>query len=159
MKVFISHKREDGQIATLIERQLKVNNVETYLDILEPIVFNDGKALTEHIKSSVNSCTDILVVMSSATKMSQWVPFEIGMAAQVDLPTVTYLAETVQLPDYLTYWPCLHQLADIGKYVAVRNNTAQEIQRYYQGRCAVAAANKKAHETRAFYQNLKNALK
>ena len=159
MKVFISHNREDAHIATLIERQLKASYIETYLDILEPIVFNDGKALTEHIKRSLNSCTDILVVMSNATRLSQWVPFEIGMAAQVDLPTVTYLTENVQLPDYLTYWPCLHQLADISKYVAVRNSTAQEIERYYQGRYAVAAANKRAHETRTFYQNLKNALK
>lgn len=159
MKVFISHKREDAKYAECIEKQLRVHNVETYLDILDPIVFNDGKSLTEHIKKSLNSCTDILVVMSSATKYSQWVPFEIGMAAQVALPTVTYLAESVQLPDYLTYWPCLRELADIGKYVAVRRSTALEIQRYYQGRYAVATAEKKAHETRMFYQNLKNTLK
>lgn len=159
MKVFISHKREDTHAAALVAQQLRANFVETYLDVLEPFVVNDGKALTEHIKSSLNSCTDILVVMSNATRLSQWVPFEIGMAAQVDLPTVTYLTENVQLPDYLTYWPCLHKLADISKYVAVRNSTAQEIQRYYQGRYAVASATQKAHETRAFYQNLKNALK
>lgn len=159
MKVFISHKREDAAEAESVARLLRVHDVETYLDILDPVVFNDGKSLTDHIKNSLNSCTDILVVMSSATKYSQWVPFEIGMAAQVDLPTVTYLAERVQLPDYLTYWPCLRELADIGKYVAVRRSTAQEIQRYYQGRYAVASATQKAHETRAFYQNLKNALK
>lgn len=159
MKVFISHKREDAHIAELIDLQLRANKAETYLDILEPVVFNDGKALTEHIKSSLNSCTDILVVMSNKTKYSQWVPFEIGMAAQVDLPTVTYLAESVQLPDYLTFWPCLRELADIGKYVSVRQSTAHEIQRYYQGRYAVSAADKKAHETRAFYQNLKNTLR
>lgn len=159
MKVFISHKREDALDAERIARQLRVYDVEAYLDILDPVVFNDGKSLTEHIKKSLNSCSDILVVMSSATKYSQWVPFEIGMAAQVDLPTVTYLAERVQLPDYLTYWPCLRELADIGKYVAVRRSTALEIQRHYQGRYAVATAEKKAHETRMFYQNLKNTLK
>lgn len=159
MKVFISHKREDAQMAALIEHQLKANYVETYLDILEPVVFNDGKALTEHIKSSLNSCTDILVVMSNVTRLSQWVPFEIGMAAQVDLPTVTYLTENVQLPDYLTYWPCLRELADIGKYVAVRRSTAREIQQYYQGRYVVATAEKKSHETRLFYQNLKSTLR
>lgn len=159
MKVFISHKREDAHIAELIDLQLRANKAETYLDILEPVVFNDGKALTEHIKNSLNSCTDILVVMSNKTKYSQWVPFEIGMAAQVDLPTVTYLAESVQLPDYLKFWPCLRELADIGKYVSVRQSTALEIQWYYKGRYAVSAADKKAHETRTFYQNLKNALR
>lgn len=159
MKVFISHKREDAAEAERVARLLRVHDVETYLDILDPVVINDGKSLTDHIKKSLNSCTDILVVMSSATRYSQWVPFEIGMAAQVDLPTVTYLAEMVQLPDYLTYWPCLRELADIGKYVAVRRSTALEIQRHYQGRYAVATAEKKAHETRLFYQNLKNTLK
>lgn len=159
MKVFISHKREDANEAERVASLLRVHDVETYLDILDPVVFNDGKSLTEHIKKSLNSCTDILVVMSSATKYSQWVPFEIGMAAQVDLPTVTYLAERVQLPDYLTYWPCLRELADISKYVAVRRSTAREIQQYYQGRYVVATAEKKAHETRLFYQNLKNTLR
>lgn len=159
MKVFISHKREDALDAERIARQLRVYDVETYLDILDPVVFNDGKALTEHIKRSLNSCTDILVVMSSATKYSQWVPFEIGMAAQVDLPTVTFLAENVQLPDYLTYWPCLRELTDIGKYVAVRRSTAAEIQQHYQGRYTFATADIKAHETRLFYQNLKKTLK
>lgn len=158
MKVFISHKREDALDAERIARQLRVYDVETYLDILDPVVFNDGKSLTEHIKKSLNSCSDILVVMSNATKSSQWVPFEIGMAAQVDLPTVTFLTESVQLPDYLAYWPCLRKLADLSKYVAVRRTTALEIQKNYQGRYTVAAAEKKAYETRMFYQNLKNAL-
>lgn len=43
---------------------------------------NDGKALTEHIKENLNSCTDVIVVMSELTKKSWWVPFEIGMSAQ-----------------------------------------------------------------------------
>lgn len=158
MKVFISHKREDAAIAARIAMQLRLNYADAYLDILDPIVFDDGKALTEHIKNTLNSCTDILVVMSNATRYSQWVPFEIGMAAQVDLPTVTYLAENVRLPDYLTFWPCLREIKDIGKYVSIRNNTAHEVQRYYQGSFATPSA-RKAHETQQFYENLKYALR
>lgn len=153
MKVFISHKREDSAIAATIAKQLREHFVETYLDILDPVVFNDGKALTDHIKNSLNSCSDILVVMSHNTRNSQWVPFEIGMAAQVDLPTVTYLADTVLLPEYLSFWPCLRRIPDIDKYVAVRRSTSHEVQQHYQY-IYKSASERKAYETRTFYQNL-----
>ena len=64
MKVFISHKREDAAEAERVARLLRVHDVETYLDILDPVVFNDGKSLTDHIKKSLNS-------VSVMTRMKQ----------------------------------------------------------------------------------------
>ena len=40
------------------------------------------KSFTDHIRENLNTCTDIIVVMSEATKESWWVPFEIGMATE-----------------------------------------------------------------------------
>ena len=57
-----------------------------YLDILDSKVTDSGKELTEHIKKNLNDCTDIIVVISEATRYSQWVPFEVGMSAQKDMP-------------------------------------------------------------------------
>lgn len=107
MKVFISHKDSDRNTALEVLNVLTSNRVEAYLDVLDNSVVQKGELLTKHIKSKLNECTDILVVMTEKTKSSWWVPFEIGMAAQKDLPTVSYLQSGVALPDYLSYWPRL----------------------------------------------------
>ena len=92
--------------------------------MLDDSVNGGGKALTDHIKSNLNDCTDIIVVMSEATKRSWWVPFEIGMAAQANMPTASYLTSSVSLPEYLEYWPRLKSISDIAKYVRVRKRVA-----------------------------------
>ena len=69
--------------------------------------------------------------MSEATKNSWWVPFEIGMAAQVDMPTASYLTSSVKLPDYLEYWPRLKSTSDVATYVSVRRSVAEQLKRSY----------------------------
>lgn len=103
MKVFISHQQNDSEIATQIYNKLRLHNVEAYLDVFDNALVSNSQALTEHLKSIVRKSSDILVVMSDRTKSSWWVPFEIGIAANQDLPTVTYLQDYVTLPEYLDY--------------------------------------------------------
>ena len=118
MKIFLSHKREDSYEANQIALHLAMLGIPYYLDILDSKVTDSGKELTEHIKKNLNDCTDIIVVVSEATRYSQWVPFEVGMSAQKDMPTATFLKSNVLLPEFLEYWPRLKQPDDIGKYVA-----------------------------------------
>lgn len=158
MKVFISHKQEDSEVAKRLTLMLRLNDTESYLDVLDPTVAGDGKQLTDHIKQALNTCTDILVVMSEKTRYSQWVPFEIGMAAQSNMPTVTYLSAEVTLPDFLSYWPRLKTVSDVDKYVKTRKETHDQIERRYAGRY-VMASSRKAEETHTFYENLKSALR
>ena len=68
MKVFISHKREDSMVAQIMADELRRLGVGFYLDTLDPYVLNDGKELTDHIQNHLNTCTDIIVIMSEATK-------------------------------------------------------------------------------------------
>lgn len=119
IKVFISHKKEDSAYALLVKRAFDDLSVESYLDLLDDSVNGGGKSLTDHIKSNLNDCTDIIVVMSEATKRSWWVPFEIGMAAQANMPTASYLTSSVSLPEYLDYWPRLKILLSMCMYVNV----------------------------------------
>ena len=120
MKVFISHQQKDSQLASKILTELKSLNVDAYLDVFDDSLISDSRALTEHLKDTVRRCSDILVVMSNHTIRSWWVPFEIGIAANQDLPTVTYLQNSVPLPGYLAYWPRLKKLPDIATYVSIR---------------------------------------
>lgn len=118
-----------------------------------------GKKLTDHIRRNLNQCTDIIVIMSEITRYSQWVPFEIGMAAQKDMPTATFLKTEISLPDFLEYWPRLKSPQDIRKYVAVQNKVRQQIlhentiNKGFSYRVDVSG-----FDTQRFYNELKKSL-
>lgn len=156
MKVFISHKDSDRTTALKVLAVLKNNNVEAYLDLLDNSIVQKGELLTRHIKSKLNECTDILVVMSERTKNSWWVPFEIGMAAQKDLPTVSYLQSGVELPNYLSYWPRLKSDDDIVKYINIRLRVKRQILAEQMNQHTVFANG--ISETQRFYDELKRQL-
>lgn len=156
MKVFISHKNTDFLQALLLRKAFERNNVASYLDVLDSSINGGGKQLTDHIKENLNTCTDIIVVMSEVTKDSWWVPFEIGMSAQVDMPTASYLSADVILPSYLSYWPRLRTTSDVDKYVAIRRKNAKAINERYGH---YSSSERRAIETRAFYEALKRELR
>ena len=126
MKIFISHKQEDSDTANRLAGELRLLGIPYYLDILDSTVTTSGRALTEHIKRNLNDCTDIIVIMSEATRLSQWVPFEVGMSAQNDMPTATFLKSSVSLPEFLEYWPRLKYTSDIATYVSARRDVQNE---------------------------------
>lgn len=156
MKVFISHKNEDSAQAVVLQTAFEKNGVTSYLDVLDSSIDSGGKSLTDHIKENLNTCTDIIVIMTDNTKYSWWVPFEIGMSAQVDMPTASFLKSDVILPSYLSYWPRLKTAADVDKYVAVRKQIEQQMQQQY-GRYEFSSH--RATETREFYAALKKELR
>lgn len=157
MKVFISHKQEDSQIAFDLAKRLAYNGVNFYLDVLDANIAGDGKKLTDHIKAELNDCTDILVVMSENTRYSQWVPFEIGMSAQKNMPTVTFLKADVSLPSFLTYWPRLKRITDIDTYVKTRKRVKERYDNEYRGK-SMFDSTRRTEELKAFYTELRIAL-
>lgn len=151
MRVFISHKGEDGPMARVVELVFKSLRVDAYLDLLDDFT-GDGKRLTNHIKQRLNECTDIIVVMSTLTIKSWWVPFEIGMSAQLDMPTATFFNASIELPDYLAYWPTLNKTNDICKYVNVRKGY------WYSNTLFESRSQPTGRSTDGFYQKLKSEL-
>ena len=159
MKIFISHKKEDEEIALQVLRTLRQVNVDVYLDLLDNIIFDDGEKLTKHIRNKLHECTDVIVILSGKTKDSWWVPFEIGMATEKDMPIANYLIGHEKIPEYLMYWPRLKNYQDVLKYVEVRNKVAKQMylektldEEYFQ------RANGEVSETQRFYSELKNVL-
>ena len=98
----------------------------------------------------------IIVVIAEKTKSSWWVPFEIGMSAQIDMPTASFSTTEVVLPSYLSYWPRLKSVGDIPKYITVRKRTRETITEQYHN---YSLETKKSMETRIFYENLKKELR
>ena len=159
MNVFISHKDADSLQALLLKRAFENEGVSAYLDVLDSSINGGGKTLTEHIKGQLNQCTDIIVLMSEATKYSWWVPFEIGMSAQIDMPTASYLKENVVLPSYLSYWPRLKTINDVSTYVSVRKKTERTLNEQYSNFELSSVSNRRKIETPIFYENLKRELR
>ena len=127
MKIFISHKKEDEITALKVQQTLQDEGVDAYLDLLDNIIEKDGERLTKHIRGKLHECTDVIVILSKNTKESWWVPFEIGMATEKDMPIANYLVSNEQLPEYLEYWPRLKDQQDVGKYVKANKNVEAQI--------------------------------
>lgn len=154
MKIFISHKQEDEYVAKQIAKELESLKIDYYLDVLDNKISSSGQELTNHIKLKLNDCSDIIVVMSENTRLSQWVFFEVGMSAQIDMPTAAFLQDNVSLPDFLVYWPRLKQPIDIQKYVEARRSVKLE----YFAKRAFESSETYVSQTARFYEVLKQKL-
>ena len=155
MKFFIYHKKEDDEIVKRIHLLLKSKGIESYLDLLDASVTNNGKELTNHIRTNLNDCTDIIVVMSEITRFSQWVPFEVGIATQIEMPIATFLKADVQLPEFLGFWPRLKTPNDIEKYVDNRKLVSDRMKILYDNK---QFENRNRTEIDMFYRELKSKL-
>lgn len=122
MKLFISHKNEDSDIALSIANYLRKINVDYYLDVLDDATIKDGKQLVKYLKNNMDKCSDIVVVLSKNTNNSQWVPFEVGMSTEKGLPAVIYICDNTKIPEYLEYWPRLRKPEDFAKYIAIKED-------------------------------------
>lgn len=158
MKVFISHKQEDQDTALAIQDAFELQHVDTYLDVLDSNLATGSEALTKHIRTELNHCTDIIVVISELTKLSWWVPFEIGMSAQIDMPTASFLSSDETLPSYLRYWPRLTSVAQIPTYITIRNRVKKQILHEDAALEHTIYASQRKNETAEFYRQLKQAL-
>lgn len=157
-KIFISHKKEDESAALDVKNALVECGVEAYLDLLDNTISGDGEKLTKHIKGKLSECTDVIVVLSEQTKKSWWVPFEIGMATQKDMPIANYLLSAQTLPDYLEFWPRLKNRRDILMYVETRKQIANQVlQERAFSHGAYQYANQES-EVQKFYSELKRKL-
>ena len=125
MKIFISYKHVDQAAANRVALQLQQEGVEYFLDKLNEN--QNGLEISEYLKGHLRDCTDLIVVMSSVTKSSWWVPWEIGVASGQDSPLATFVLDNTSIPDYLKKWPYLRSIADVSTYVREKQKTDRYI--------------------------------
>jgi hypothetical protein len=116
MPVFPSHKREDTAEALYIGRYLRDRGVICYIDVMDPTIATT-EDLTQLLRSRVRTCTHLMAVVSANTERSWWVPFEIGVASELERRITTFRTALVSLPDYLTKWPILSTTQDLDRFV------------------------------------------
>jgi len=127
MKVFISHKSEDTITAEKHAKDLKTLGFDIYFDKYDPkIIESNDRAL--HIKKKINESTDLLVVITSNTKESWWVPFEIGLSTFADIRIASIVYEnSPPLPSFIKKWPIIDTDEKYKQYLVELQKSKQEL--------------------------------
>jgi hypothetical protein len=116
MPVFLSHKREDTEHAQAIGAYLTRRSVKCYIDIADPSI-QATDDLTALLMQRVKACTHLMAVVSGYTTQSWWVPFEIGVASELERRITAYRVSYVSLPDFLSKWPILSTQQDLDTFI------------------------------------------
>ena len=123
IKVFVSHSSDDTQLAKWVADHIELNHLDTYLDAVDDALMKDGPSLANHLLTQMGQCQQLVAVVSTATKQSWWVPWEIGVGSEKGFRMASYSRQNVMLPSYLEKWPTLHSSADIELYCRLSRST------------------------------------
>ena len=104
---FISHQSRDALSAEKVATTLSRQGYPCYLDTFDPSVDGDSPDLESYLRKVIAACTNLMAIVSQATKTSWWVPLEIGVALERQKHIATYLLNAEDLPSYLWLWPML----------------------------------------------------
>jgi hypothetical protein len=117
MKVFISHQKADSEIAGAVAARLhQTHQIDCYVDIIDSNLLKSGESLGEYLRREMGKCTQLIAVVSTNTRLSSWVPWEIGIATEKDFPLATYFGDNTPPPEFLQKWPYLRSLSDVDQY-------------------------------------------
>jgi hypothetical protein len=124
IKVFLSHKNEDSEVAGAIAYRLKTQHqIDVYLDVIDRNLEKSGPDLADYIRAEMEKCTQLLAVITDKTRESQWVPWEIGVATEKERPLASFVNPPATIPEFLRKWPYLQSLQDVDRYAAVSKST------------------------------------
>ncbi len=156
MKIFISHQRTDSALALGISSRLKLQHgIDSYLDVIDPETPGAGDDLADLIRARLGTCTQLLAVISQATRTSWWVPWEIGVASEKEYPLATYSGGGATPPEYLRKWPYLRSDMDLDHYAMASKTASRDFatKRTYLNESAA-----RARSTKEFYRSLRGSL-
>lgn len=122
MPVFLSHKREDKmQALSIANYLLKTHGIKSYVDVFDPTL-NSTTDITATLMQRVRQCSHIMAVVSDYTTQSWWVPFEVGVASELDRRITSYRLSSVSLPDFLNKWPILYTFSHLDIFARYYKN-------------------------------------
>lgn len=154
MKVFVSHKKEDSDSAARVAARLRLNGADVYFDVID-LTKPRGEDLTDYLRDKLAQCSHLMAVVSEVTKLSWWVPWEIGVATERRYPLATFGAGHCELPDYLRKWPYLRSDSDIDTFVRVSSATESLVEHEVRYKTADVA---RATYSDRFFRDIRKAL-
>lgn len=113
--VFVSHKSNDAVKAIQIAERISNNGLSAWVDVADPTGVRDGPDLADYIRRILASSHSLLALVTSATKDSWWVPFEIGIAFQQEKLLASY-GSGASLPSFLQKWPNVQSYSALDRW-------------------------------------------
>jgi len=159
MPVFISHRSADDAIAWKVYTRLtQTHGIECYIDDIDDTLKRvTEQELTNILVKKINECTNLLAIMTSNTKGSWWVPYEIGVAKQAPrvITSFTNLTE-YDLPGYLKEWPRLRGETAIDQFAYYYKLQKRDLNEDVL--LKRASASEQVRTVESFHRQLKAAL-
>jgi hypothetical protein len=87
-RVFLSHSTRDLWISERLKEKMEEVGVEVWLDAFD---LPGGRNVKDRIKEGMRSSTECLILLSPASRESDWVKHEAGLADAYGLPTAIVL--------------------------------------------------------------------
>ena len=159
LKVFVSHKNSDEDIARDVAARVRHNQLDVYLDSIDLALQKSGSDLADYLLRRMNECHQLIAVLSSATATSWWVPWEIGVGSEKRFRMATFARTVVSVPGYLEKWPVLRSMSHIDLYCEHSKRSEQSVLTAKRG-LYTEAAQLSAERTNAnsFHSDLRAAL-
>lgn len=122
--VFISHKNEDQEAALEVGRFLmETMKMDIYLDVFDinlqeaVSVENDAK-IVESIKEGINISDILLCIVSDKTRLSWWVPYEIGVADKSNKKIASIRTKNIDdFPSFLKTKPTISNINELIEFM------------------------------------------
>ena len=108
----IQTESNDKDAAERLAVSLSSRDYPCYLDTFDPNVDGDSPELESYLRRVIDLCNNLMAMVSRTTRMSWWVPLEIGVALEKEKHIATYLLTAEDLPIYLWQWPMLRSDRD-----------------------------------------------
>ena len=103
--VFVSHATKDDALAEEVARIIRGFGLTAWVDSDHFARKDDGPEMASRIQRVIKRSYCLLAVVTSTTRDSWWVPFEIGLAFDNNRFLSTYGDPRVPLPSFLEAWP------------------------------------------------------
>ncbi len=123
--VFISYKKEDQEAAKNIGTYLTdIVGVNIYLDtedciLKEAVSEENDQKIVKSIHKGLSSSTHMICLVSDKTKLSWWVPYEIGYADKQNINVAVLKLKNVNdIPSYVKIKKVLVNIEDFLVYVS-----------------------------------------
>lgn len=98
-EVFMSYSHEDSQVADELGALLEELGIDYFRDVKD---IKLGEPLTSKVRSEIDACVAVLVIVSPASLKSHWVPYEIGRGGGREKTILPYLTHpSLDVPDYI----------------------------------------------------------
>lgn len=123
--IFISHKKEDESAAVAIGKYLTdIADINIYLDLndcelREAVSRDNDEKIVNSIMTGLGYSTHLLCLISDKTRLSWWVPYEIGFSAKKEMSITSLKLKTIDdIPSYLKINKVLYNVDDFMRYAS-----------------------------------------